>query len=239
MDNGAIFVIGDIHGCPEEVDRLLLAIAPQPRDSVCFLGDYIDRGPDSKAVVERLLALARSGPTCVFLKGNHEDMFLDYMGEHGHHGDAFLANGGRATLQSYGLTGRSGAQIAAALPPAHLSFFRSLRLRASFGHIECVHAGLRPSLPFAAQREEDLTWIRNEFIDSEHPFPYTVLYGHTPQRQVRLHLPFNVGLDTGLVYGGQLTCLELRDKTLFQITRGDKEVRQGSLAADFARAGVA
>jgi serine/threonine protein phosphatase 1 len=236
---GATFVIGDIHGCLAEVDRLLDAVAPGRGDQVCFLGDYIDRGEQSKGVVERLLELAAAGPTCTFLKGNHEDMFLAFLGEHGHHGEAFLANGGRATLQSYGLSGRSGGAVAAELPPAHLAFFRDLRLRASFGRFECVHAGLRPGLPFNAQREEDLTWIRGEFIEVEHQFPCTVVFGHTPQRDVRLHLPYKVGLDTGCVYGGQLTCLELAEKRLIQIGRGSRQVRQTSLAGEFARAGVA
>jgi len=239
MSAGATFVIGDIHGCLAEVDRLLAAIAPRRSDLVCFLGDYIDRGGDSKGVVERLLALATEGPSCVFLKGNHEDMFLDFLGEHGHHGDAFLANGGRTTLHSYGLSGRGGKTVATALPPAHLAFFRGLRLRASFDRFECVHAGLHPSRPFDAQHEEDLTWIRGEFIDEAHTFPCTVVFGHTPQREVRLHLPYKIGLDTGCVYGGRLTCLELRNKTLYQIGRGSREVCESSLAAEFAAAGVA
>jgi len=236
---GARFVIGDIHGCLPELDRLLAAIAPGSGDHVCFLGDYIDRGEASKDVVELLLALAASGPACTFLKGNHEDMFLAFLGEHGHHGDAFLANGGRATLQSYGLSGRSGTAVAAALPPPHLEFFRALRLRASFDRFECVHAGLRPTRPFDDQLEEDLTWIRGEFIEVGHNFACTVVFGHTPQREVRLDLPFKIGLDTGCVYGGRLTCLELGEKRLIQIERGSHEVRESSLARHFAAAGVA
>lgn len=239
MSAGATFVIGDIHGCLDEVDLLLATLAPRRQDTVCFLGDYIDRGPSPRGVVDRLLELESSGVPCVFLKGNHEDMFLDFLGEDGHHGDVFLANGGRTTLQSYGLSGHSGPDAAARLPDAHLDFFRRLRLRATFGRFECVHAGLRPERPFADQREEDLTWIRGEFIAADHPFPYTVLYGHTPQREINLQLPGKVGLDTGLVYGGKLSCLELRDKDLFQIQRGSRAVSRQSLRAEFTRAGVA
>ena len=83
MSAARTFVIGDIHGCVDELDRLLDALAPAAGDTVVFLGDYIDRGPASKAVIDRLLRLRREGPRCVFLKGNHEDMFLGFLGERG------------------------------------------------------------------------------------------------------------------------------------------------------------
>jgi len=229
MQSARAFVIGDIHGCVDEVDRLLDALAPVAGDTVVFLGDYIDRGPSSKAVIDRLLRLRHEGPDCVFLKGNHEDMFLAFLGEHGTFGEAFLANGGGETLRSYGLQGEFGEVCAEQLPPEHLEFLRSLQLRYEHGEFLCVHAGLDPARSLVAQRDEDLLWIRDEFIRRPHPFPYTILFGHTPQREVLIDAPYKIGLDTGLVYWNKLSCLELGEMRLFQLRRGERRVHSRSV----------
>lgn len=231
-------MIGDIHGCVDEVDRLLDAIGPGTSDRLCFLGDYVDRGPSPRGVIDRLLSLATAGPQCTFLKGNHEDMFLDFLGYGGHHGQAFLWNGGEMTLASYGVEGLTGAPAAERLPPEHLSFLLDLETTARFGQFLCVHAGLRPTRTLEEQSEEDLFWIREEFIAAPHEFPFVVLYGHTPQREIRMHLPFHIGLDTGVVYGNRLSCLELESKELLQIRRGGTEVTRSSLAAEFDKFGI-
>src|SRR6185369_9391161 len=96
-------------------------------------------------------------------------------------------------------------------------------------------AGIDPRRPLAAQRDEDLLWIREDFIDHPHHLPYTVIFGHTPRREVLLDLPYKIGLDTGVVYGNKLSCLELETKRLFQITRGAHTVDSHSLAAHFDR----
>src|SRR5436309_1831238 len=137
MDAARTFVIGDIHGCLDEIDRLLDTLAPAAGDTVVCLGDYIDRGPDSKGVIDRLLRLRREGPRCVFLKGNHEDMFLGFLGERGAYGEAFLGNGGGPTLSSYGLHGAFGEVRGAQLPPGHLEFLRSLQVRYEHGRFLC------------------------------------------------------------------------------------------------------
>jgi len=229
MSAGRRFVIGDVHGCVDELERLLDGLAPGAEDTVCFLGDYVDRGPDPRAVVERLIRLQGEGPQCVFLKGNHEDMFLAFMGRPGRHGDAFLWNGGNATLASYGCDGMGGAEVAARLPESHAAFLAGLRTHAFLGDFLCVHAGVRPSRPLAAQSEEDLLWIREEFIKQPHPYPYTVLFGHTPQRDVLVDLPFKIGLDTGLVYGNRLSCLELDAQRVWQVRNGERRVSQRHL----------
>jgi Calcineurin-like phosphoesterase len=223
------FVIGDIHGCVDEVDRLLDVLAPSASDTVVCLGDYVDRGPSSKAVIERMLRLRREGPQCVFLKGNHEDMFLAYIGERGAYGEAFLFNGGEATLRSYGLEGQSPANVAARLPADHREFLLSLQMRFQQGRFLCVHAGVAPNRPLDDQRDEDLLWIRDAFIAHPHPFACTVLFGHTPQREVLLDQPYKIGLDTGLVYWNKLSCLELSEQRLFQIRRGEREVSSRGL----------
>jgi serine/threonine protein phosphatase 1 len=93
----------------------------------------------------------------------------------------------------------------------------------------CVHAGIHPNKPLDQQLEEEMLWIRDEFILNRHSLPFTVLFGHTPQEKVLFHLPYKVGLDTGLVYGNLLSCLELKEKTLFQIARGKKKVTEKSV----------
>jgi serine/threonine protein phosphatase 1 len=236
MSEGRIFVVGDIHGCVDELDRLLDAITPGGADTVCFLGDYVDRGPSPKGVIARVLRLRSEGPSCVFLKGNHEDMFLDFLGHGGNYGDAFLWNGGEVTLESYGVEYLTGRAAAERLPADHLQFLLELQKQQRFGEFLCVHAGLRPTRALEDQDDEDLFWIREEFIDRPHPFPFTILYGHTPQREIRLHLPYKIGLDTGAVYGNLLSCLELGSKELVQVRTGTAEVVRRSLVKEFEEA---
>lgn len=219
MPSGRVFAIGDLHGCPDELDVLLDAICPGNSDIVVCLGDYIDRGPDSKGVVERLLRLQRSGCRCVFLKGNHEDMFLDYAAQRGRFGDAFLLNGGESTLQSYRVSGLSGEDLWRALPEDHRAFFLGLSLTFRWNDFLFVHAGLDPQRSLEDQDEEDLLWVRQKWIQSRHSFGCTVVFGHTPMREPLLHWPYKIGIDTGLVYGNALTCLTIPELRFLQVPR--------------------
>lgn len=223
----AVYVIGDIHGCPEELRCLLEALPLGSTDRLVFLGDYVDRGPDSKSVISLLIEWRqRAVQELVFLKGNHEDMFLSFLGRAGKYGEMFLYNGGGATLASYGVShiDSSPQEILARIPRPHLEFLESLRTYYVMEPFLCVHAGIRPATPLAQQVEEEMLWIRDEFIFNRHLLPYTVLFGHTPQREVFFHLPYKVGLDTGLVYGNKLSCLEVEEKVLFQVGRGQKRI---------------
>jgi|SRR5215510_4752756 len=225
------YVIGDIHGCSDELRRLMDGLPLSSGDRLVFLGDYIDRGPDSNGVVSYLLALQKSYHEIqfVFLKGNHEDMFLSFLGLGGQHGDMFIVNGGKTTLESYGLAPHQTPQeVLAAIPAEHLGFFKNLVNHYMMDSFLCVHAGINPQKTLAEQSEEELLWIRNTFIYRSHPLPYTVLFGHTPQPTVFYDLPYKVGLDTGLVYGNMLTCLEVDEKVLYQISRGRKSVNRTS-----------
>jgi len=227
VSNCRLFVVGDIHACPAELEVLIHSLPLQEQDRLVFLGDYVDRGPGSREVIDFLLDLqsSREGEI-VFLKGNHEDMFLHYMGYSGHYGEAFLFNGGHMTLKSYGLSPLlAGQDVADALPEAHLRFLLGLRTFYLAEDILCVHAGVNPLRSLEEQNEEELLWIRQEFIDNPHTLPYTVIFGHTPQREVFFHLPYKVGIDTGLVYGGKLSCLEVVENKLFQVRKGSKETR--------------
>jgi serine/threonine protein phosphatase 1 len=221
------YVIGDIHGCADELACLIENLPLETGDRLVFLGDYIDRGPDSKGVVSFLLELQEGAANeMVFLKGNHEDMFLSYLGLNGQHGDMFLYNGGRATLSSYGFStvNTSTEEAFSLIPSTHLDFYQRLLAYYVMGPFLCVHAGIHPLKPLSEQTESELFWIRNQFIYHSHGLPYTVLFGHTPQNEVLYDLPYKVGLDTGLVYGNKLSCLETTEKVLYQIQRGKKAV---------------
>lgn len=228
---GRLFVIGDIHGCARELESLLRALPLARDDTVACVGDYIDRGPDSRVVVDLLLELRRqSGITAVFLKGNHEDMCLAYLGRRGRWGEAWQLNGGVATLGSYGLSPRvAGEETAAGLPDTHLAFLEGLETSFVSDRYLLVHAGIRPGRPWAEQDEEDLLWIRDEFIAHPHELARTIVFGHTPHRQVLLDPPYKIGLDTGCVYGGQLTCANLTEGVLYQVPHGGREARQSAL----------
>ena len=209
------------------------ALPVRPGDEIVFLGDYIDRGPDSSGVVSFLIELkvSLSDNKLVFLKGNHEDMLLSYLGLSGHHGNMFLPNGGRATVQSYGVAADNPSpnRLQAAMPPNHLAFYQALESYFLTEPYLCVHAGIHPLKSLPEQSEEDLLWIRDPFLQSSHPLPYTILFGHTPQHAVLYHLPYKIGLDTGLVYGNMLTCLNTDEKILYQIGRGKKRISKTSV----------
>jgi serine/threonine protein phosphatase 1 len=239
MSGGRLFAIGDIHGCPGELGALLDALPLERGDTVCFVGDYIDRGPDSRRVIDLLLqAGRRTDARWVFLKGNHEDMCLAFLGRGGHWGESWMANGGAAAVRSYGVDARSEpAVVEGAIPESHLAFFEALQRSFRWNGYLLVHAGIRPGVPWADQTDDDLFWIREEFLLHPHSLPETVVFGHTPARQPIVHLPYKIGIDTGLVYGGALTALELPDQVLHQVAAGAREVHRSALAPRRPRTG--
>lgn len=198
------YVIGDVHGCLTSLERLLAKIAPRSEDEVVFVGDYIDRGPQSREVVDRLLGLPYR---CIFLLGNHERMLLDFLA--GDDEDLYMENGGRATLESYGGDVHD-------IPAAHLAFFQRLRPMYETPEYLFVHAGIRPLVPLAEQSLQDLIWIRQEFFKFIGKYPKPVVFGHTPLRQV-LMTDDRIGIDTGCVFGGKLTCLKLPQREIIQV----------------------
>jgi serine/threonine protein phosphatase 1 len=198
---GRLLAVGDIHGCLDHLERLMARVEPTAADRVVFLGDFIDRGPDGKGVLDYLLDFGRRFPRSVFLKGNHEAMFLDFLADRDQL--MFLYNGGGTTLESY----REAEVIR--IPKAHLDFLAGLPACFATEDFIFVHAGLRPGLPLEAQEERDLLWIRNEFIASDYDWGRTVVFGHTPVRE-----PFfsdnKIGVDTGAVFGRVLSCCDVR-----------------------------
>lgn len=209
-----LIAIGDIHGCARTMEALLARLQPTPEDHLVFVGDYIDRGPDSKGVIDRLLAL-RETHRCTFLRGNHEALFLNYLdqGEF----DIWSYNGGTSTLDSYAVPGEGFV-----IPEEHIAFIRETELYLDAGEFFIVHAGLRPDRSIEANLADGdemvFLWERGHLRleDDELPWEKTVVCGHTPVSE-----PVNRGklinIDTGCVYYmrptlGYLTAVRLPER---------------------------
>jgi serine/threonine protein phosphatase 1 len=211
MGQRRIFAIGDIHGYLNKLQELMEKIDPDPaQDAIVFLGDYIDRGPRSREVVEYVLDIKKAFEHTVFLMGNHEFMFMDYL-TYRKEPWTFLLNGGVETIHSYGLTGDDPESK---MPQEHMAFFNSLRPYYETDSYIFVHAGLRAGIPLHEQTLDDLVWIRREFIGSNVDFGKLVIFGHTPFMRPLVH-PNKIGIDTGAGYGGDLTCIELPGRIFY------------------------
>lgn len=211
-----LYAIGDVHGCADRLARLLdliaddAAAAPEPDRRVVFLGDYVDRGPDSRGTIEHILGPLAFRAQKVALMGNHEAMMLAALERPNEElVSLWLANGALATLGSYG--------VDAAVPAAawsdlvgepHLGFLRRLELYHAAGGYVFAHAGIRPGIPLAAQDPDDLIWIREPFLSSQEDHGAVIVHGHTPTREPVVR-PNRIGIDTGAVYGGKLTAVVL------------------------------
>ncbi len=219
-----LYAVGDIHGRLDLLEAMLGRIEADARSShaerrtLVFLGDYVDRGPDSKGVVETLIGGLPKGFEAHFLKGNHEAILLNFLDD-AWSLDNWLLNGGDATMRSYGLDTDRLARLDApielwrqalqeAMPEAHLQFYRSLRLSVAFGDYLFVHAGVNPSVPLGEQTEADLIWIRGPFLDHAEAFGKIVVHGHTPGKEPVTRAN-RIGIDTGAFFTGRLTALKL------------------------------
>jgi len=217
-----LYCVGDIHGRLDLLRELHQRIAAGGEGfdggrTLVYLGDYIDRGPQSRGVIDELLDRPLPGFETVHLLGNHEQTLLDFL-EYPKQAAGWLIWGGRETLRSYGVT--TGLdhmgddmellrdRFRANLPGRHLDFYRDMKLSYSAGDYLFVHAGIRPGVPLQEQRESDLLWIRNEFIDSGERHSHVVVHGHTISEEVEFR-PNRIGIDTGAFYTGVLTALVL------------------------------
>lgn len=211
-----IFAIGDIHGCFDQLQRLIKNLAiDQQYDILVLIGDYIDRGSAVKEVVDYVIELKSKFNNVVCLMGNHEQMFLNYLA--GADEEMYLHNGGKATLLSYGISPYAMPQSReATIPSSHLLFFKSLLSYYETEEYIFVHAGLMPGLSFSEQTVHDLLWVRQEFIYSDYDFGKRVIFGHTPFRTPLIESN-KIGIDTGAVYGGKLTCVELPQVKIHQV----------------------
>lgn len=231
-DGVRVYAIGDIHGRLDLLERLLCDIArdrkdtPAKRNVLIFLGDYVDRGPSSKGVIDCLTSKLPSGFETVFLKGNHEDLMLRFIkapsaDKKDIEGPNWMMNGGEETLESYGVDipsaerGRaididSAVQgLRAKIPKEHLSFLKNLSLSHVEGDFAFVHAGFKPGVTLARQTESDMIWIRDEFLIDTRLFDnHVAVHGHSIRAQPEVK-PNRIGIDTGAWYSGKLTALAL------------------------------
>lgn len=218
-----LYVVGDIHGRADLLGILHEAIGEDAADAparrvIVYLGDYVDRGAESSAVVEMLASGPLETFEAVHLLGNHEAWLLDFLDDPDQ-GAGWIMNGGSATLMSYGIDAagisfqgdrlaKARAELRRRLPPTHLAFLESLKLSHVEGDYLFVHAGIRPGVPLDRQSVDDLVWIRDEFLFSDADHGKVVVHGHTIVDEPEV-LENRIGIDTGAFATGRLTCLVL------------------------------
>lgn len=219
-----LYAIGDIHGSLGLLTRLLGMIEqdalkhPNKEKKLIFLGDYVDRGLDPKGTLERLTQSFAAGLQPVFLRGNHDEMLLEFIKGEIAIAPVWLKTGGVSTLASYGLPSfveqspeklrKLSKNLDEKIPPHHKAFLEKTVNYASFGDYYFVHAGIRPDVPLGKQRPEDQLWIRDGFVNSRKRFSKMIIHGHTIALKVE-NKPNRIGIDTGAYATGQLTCLVL------------------------------
>lgn len=222
-DGVRLYAIGDIHGRRDLLDRILTLIEADlvgyNGDSrLIMLGDYIDRGPDSKGVIERLMQPLPGTQPPILLMGNHEEIFLRFFTDTGV-GTGWLTYGGMNLLVSYGIPFKGGSlssekltqlqsDLIARFPQAHRQFLAGMTTSYSEGDYYFVHAGVRPELPLDQQTDRDRLWIRNDFLDWQQPLEKVVVHGHTISDSVETR-PHRIGIDTGAYASGHLSALVL------------------------------
>ena len=221
-----VYAVGDIHGRFDLLERLFMQIAEDIHQTpgnvlhqIVFLGDYVDRGPDSRGVIEFLLRNQIPGVETIYLLGNHEITMMHFL-EQPEHAAEWLDFGGGATLASYGVTFDPNAPrgpkrlrelahaLASALPAEHHRFLSTLKLAHENGDYFFVHAGIHPSRSIRRQNPRDFVWIRERFTESDSQHEKIVVHGHTmaPEPVVRTN---RIGIDTGAYQTGRLTALAL------------------------------
>lgn len=229
-DGVRIYAISDIHGCAHLLEQMFRVIDvdvanSRPHHAIeVFLGDYVDRGPDTRSTLELLLARSRRSNT-IFLKGNHEALLTQLLRDPRRIGD-WLRFGGLQTLRSYGLSPSAEPdaeeqrallrELESRMPRDHHDFLRQLRLTFTCGDFFFVHAGVRPGVSLRRQKEADLLWIRDAFLHSDRNFGKYVVHGHTPVRSAEL-LANRANIDTGAYATGNLTLLSIQGSSMLAV----------------------
>jgi serine/threonine protein phosphatase 1 len=231
-----VYAIGDIHGCIDELKDMLKLIKkdlkehPVKNHRIIFVGDYVDRGPDSKAVIDRLIKMREKGHNVTFLRGNHEEKLITaFTAIDRRNMSGFIKYGGPETLASYGLTGKAvdrilgsnpskkdyekfSSEVRSHLGKTHVEFLTSLPTSTIEGDYFFCHAGVNPRASFDIQRDYDLIWMREPFLSWGKPLEKVVVHGHTPRQRIGEH-PHRINVDTSCVYGNLLTAAVLEDKS--------------------------
>ncbi|NBX73652.1 MAG: serine/threonine protein phosphatase [Alphaproteobacteria bacterium] len=230
VGDAAVYAVGDVHGRHDLLNVLLKKIAdhagagPQRPWQLVFLGDYIDRGFESRQVIDACLKNMPPLFQVVFLRGNHEESMMKFLEGDDDVGANWLHFGGRETLYSYGVELRLQPQtphewhelrlqFAEKVPADHIKFLQQTQLMHCVADYAFVHAGIKPGVPLSAQQPRDLMWIRGEFLRATQPHEKIIVHGHTIAREPEI-LPNRIGIDTGAFATGRLTCLYLHQDVL-------------------------
>jgi Calcineurin-like phosphoesterase. len=221
-----IYAVGDIHGrfdLLSEMHRQIMEEIGRDRPGdwrLIFLGDYVDRGPDTRRVLDLLSHATQADPRVIAIAGNHDLGMLDFLSQP--RADSLFANnGGEATARSYGVALRfypeeallqGWDELRRSIPEEHLTFLRGLRPSVCFGDLFFCHAGIRPGVPLEEQEDTDLIWIRERFLHHAGLHPKLIVHGHTPHDRPEI-LPNRVNLDTGAFHTGRLTAMMFEGRT--------------------------
>ena len=226
-----VYAVGDIHGRADLLDELIALIEADERDrgaaetTLIFLGDIVDRGPASAAVIDRLRGLAHARPDVRFLLGNHEEIFLGALDGEPKALRLFCRIGGRETVLSYGMEAAEYERLdyeelvqrlETLVPDEHREFLRKFEDMIVIGDYAFVHAGVRPDAPLDRQRPSDLRWIRDPFLDHRNKLEKIIVHGHTMTDEVE-YRNHRIGVDTGAYASGKLTALGLEGGETWQV----------------------
>jgi len=237
------YVIGDVHGRLDLLNRLIegieaeIAAGPKTKASIVFVGDLVDRGPESAGVVERLRTFSSPHATAHFIMGNHEEVMLRVLAGEGDLLPSWLRFGGIQTLESYGLDARELARltpgeivekVGRAVPASHRDFIAGFSDSISFGGYLFVHAGIRPGIALSEQSQSDLRWIRDPFLEDSTDHGFVVVHGHTITSEVEV-TPNRIGIDTGAFYSGILTALGIEGRNRWLLQTSDTGTERLSL----------
>lgn len=219
-----VYAIGDIHGRNDLLQQLLAKIVRDDGErgaaesEIIFLGDLVDRGPDSAGVLDTAMQLKEKAGNVRFLMGNHEEVYLAAATGNEKSVRFFNRIGGRETILSYDISRKDyielnmaqlAERIPALFPREHIDFVSGFEDQIIVGDYAFVHAGIRPGIPLSEQRKKDLRWIREEFLAIEEPHEKVIVYGHTISDDV-VEAGNRIGIDTGAYYSGKLTALGLQ-----------------------------
>ncbi len=241
-----IYAVGDVHGHHDKLVEIHARIAADRQETadevapVIHVGDLVDRGPDSKGVVEFICNGVDRGEPWRVLLGNHDRLFRQFLGNASlrdsilRQGLNWLSDnmGGRLTLRSYGVDTAPGrpvadiqASAAARVPPRHRQLLAGMSQWYEAGDILLVHAGIRPGIPLGAQTEDDLVWIRREFHDHDGPHPWLIVHGHSVVNEVT-HYGNRVNIDTGAGWGKSVSAIVIEDRKVWVLApEGRRELR--------------
>ena len=226
-----IFAIGDIHGCLKQLVTLQDKIFNYPQynrdeDFLLYLGDYIDRGPSSKDVINHILQLQTEGIKSIFLMGNHEQFMIDFLFNKINNLSNWIINGADQTFKSYDIEVaefiKDGFEddnidklrniFLSKLTKGHVYFFKNLKLTYIMGDYLFVHAGINPEKSLSEQNKMDFLWSRSDkFFDKNFEFEKIIVHGHSPEKEV-INFPYRINVDTGSFFSGKLSCVCLNDK---------------------------